>query len=608
MLRSIQFYLISTSVFFAIILFLPFLKDSYSLPKLFILRFVGFGTLILEFFIVWRVRANYRFFRSDFVLLIITLAYFLVFLGSTQKNISFYGLYTQEGLDVFSVLSYISIAFVYTRFTKKQKKYLRLYIVGATLLSSGYVIYKSQTLHLRPGGLEGQPILTAGIIGYGIVTLFSLCLELTKKRLKPVFLLIFTLTVYAVALSALDSSIVWLSLGASMVFSIGQYLVTLKKTLINKPAIIVGLLILCLLLFRSILLKEQFSLTQRSSQMSSALTMIRRETLPNFRYLAVGHGQNTSGLYFKKYRSPSQNNTPEWFWQLSRIQNQPLEFLFTGGLLFAGIWYFLTVTVIYDVFKRNEIGQMLTAAYLIIWQLFYYLLPVLFIGVLFLIVDTYNANRLSSLKSDRRLSSFFAAILLVLASYLFYKNIVNFIAEIYYSHDKYEQAVRLNPTNTQYLALLNSVRIAKIENCLNKLIPKSTPDCNLDVLFLSAETIAKQAIAANNRGAENYYLLSVTDFRWLLWKKDDLRLQLAVSEAINAAINLDPTNPVYLDSLGQLYLEEKQYNKAQKEFIRTLKMKADYIPSYRHLKELYLQTGDERVNGIEKKLRDLGAA
>ncbi len=167
-IQDIQTYVISISLFFAVILFVPFFSDAHLLPKLTIIRLASFSVLLLESIRVLRIK-RYHFLYSDLFLLIFLAGQVVSWVLSANHLVSFFGIATQEGLDLLSIVCYVSLTFVYTRQSDQQKTYIKLFLVAGTLLSAVFSIYKYFLTGNRPYGLEGQPVLTASVIALGIL-------------------------------------------------------------------------------------------------------------------------------------------------------------------------------------------------------------------------------------------------------------------------------------------------------------------------------------------------------------------------------------------------------------------------------------------------------
>ncbi len=389
-------------------------------------------------------------------------------------------------------------------------------------------------------------------------------------------------TIYLYSLYVLDSSIAWISFfGSLFLYGLHLFSISPKYKWVTKIFVVVVFTIVGVILLPRFLHKESFSLKQKILEIKDAKKMITVEQKNIF----FGRGQYASGFFFSKYKSPQWNNTAEWFWKTSKVRGQFFEALFTTGVVNLLIFLIPLIWAIKKSIKSRPF-TVIILLYSLIFQLFYYLIPIFYILSLFYLTESIKGRKKYYL--NKRLFAFFA---IGISVFIFYFAIRYLAAEYFYSTRDFAKAVQYNIANTEYIRAAVNEEFKKIEEC-------KQAGCSPNIFYDLALQQAKDALRINSYEPENWNMYSTILFRKSLdnpgLKKSLQKLSYVASIK---AYDLDPTNPEYSDGLGLIFLDQKNYRLAERYFQNAAKLKKDYIPSYKHLKELYKQTNNQEKLG-----------
>ncbi len=101
------------------------------------------------------------------------------------------------------------------------------------------------------------------------------------------------------------------------------------------------------------------------------------------------------------------------------------------------------------------------------------------------------------------------------------------------------------------------------------------------ILIIAACSTAKKDPAKEFKKAENHYQLSLSAFH-----RGDI---LSARREINIAIHFAPETAHYLNTLGLILLNDKEYEKAEKSFQKAISLDNLYTDPYNNLGVLYLE-------------------
>ncbi len=103
--------------------------------------------------------------------------------------------------------------------------------------------------------------------------------------------------------------------------------------------------------------------------------------------------------------------------------------------------------------------------------------------------------------------------------------------------------------------------------------------------FERAESVLEQMLRENPKNA------NVLNYIGYMWADRGVRLQDAV-QYVKEALELEPDNPAYLDSLGWAFFKMTDLQNAEKYLLQAVSMTKNDPTMYDHLGDLYYKTGD----------------
>lgn len=618
MLSLISSYITGFILFYISLITIPSFTNPYYLPKLIVLQI---GALLLLFVGLIKFLKTKRIFysitRFHILLFLFACVNTIAFFISKSKTVSFFGLYGSEVQNYVFIINVLLVVFFYS--FQKSSKIPTYFFIAGIYIHSFFVLYQYYFLHIsRPNGLEGHPIWSAGIIAIGLLV------ALSNLKLKPIHRLPFILPPI-ISLIILDSSTVWVSL-------LIAFLGTLYFQKKERNYLIFFCSILVFLLFLYLIPKEQFSLQKRFEEYKTTVVLLKNKGLTLF-----GNGQNTSGLYALSYRTKEQNQDKEAFFRPTTIHNQFLETLFSTGIFGFIIWILLFCVALRKKENRTPF-QFTLILFILVWQLFYYL-PFSMYLISFIVLSAeknlkqvrddgrnirydkarYMCNRLISPDINLILMLFLFLIALIIGSLFFSYKAVR--GEIAFSNRQFDIAVQNTPFNDQFLRESAYRTLQLTINCYKNLPTQNKKpqyysdrilllfnnynydekraflyeqakigctQTNTDELSTLTLKQLKKAVELNPLhpdnwnayGSANFQIAHTTNY----FELKDNYVQHALVSFLHAAA-IEPNDPLYLDNLGLVYLDMKQFNKAKKYFTKALEIDPKNIVTLKHLQE-----------------------
>ncbi len=588
MLTSLNSYIIGITLFYTVISSIPFFNNPVYLPKVTILIFGAFLLAGLQFLILQKQRKKTIPITSFHVIIIaFGLVHTLALLFSKSRSVSFYGLYTAEVQNYLFVI--VVLAFSLLTSLNKPSKIPQLFFLAGTMLHVCFVLYQGVALKIpRPNGLEGHPIWSAGVIALGLL------IALDDLKSYRILKLLFVILCVA-GLTVLDSTTAWIALGLSLGSA-----VLLRFAWKTK---ILTFFVLGALLLAYFLPKEDFSLQKRLLEYRSI-----RQFLVQNKLSLLGNGQNTSGLLLLPFRNMNFPKDNESLYRFTTVHNQYIEVFFSTGILGLICWLFLLYLGLKNsntLYKRGVLLFFLT------WQLLYYL-PFTLFCMLFFVLSQKQVNKNQEVfqLSGSQVRIFFIATIFLLIPAVYF--VVNGIrAEIAYRNKGAEQALFYSPNNDHLLRESSFTLLEQALACyaLDKETPnvstrmkpvvygKSSPGfsvqpvCSNGLANELSQTLLerlKTATLVNPIHPDNWNAYGTALFRLghvnQLNKNRGKFLQSS-QKALQQAVRIEPTDPLYLDNLGLTYLDAKNFGKAEFYFQKALEIDPLYTVSLNHLKE-----------------------
>ncbi len=605
---AIQAYILGICLFYILIIFIPWFKDSYFLPKLMLLQVAASLLLVFEAIKIlvsrqYRIEIRKSFFYISGFILINALSLYV----SKAPSISFWGFYQHEGLNFYPLMAIFIIIIFYISLDRKLQNVIQKFIVMGISVSALFVIYKSygdfissRTID-RPLGTEGHPIWTSGVIGLGIF----IVMQLNLAAVRPLVRIIIKSTlilIYIGALFFLNSATTWLSLGISLFLWV-FLLVRKQKSLQNWIMSITLIALLIFLLLSALNLYEikTFSVNKRIIELKTAATAILYEIKQPEKYwlnILFGNGQNTSGFLYAKFKTPDQNMDKEWLSNITNIHHHFLELFITTGFLGTLLWFVINVQAIRHEIEINSMMRAAMLIYLILWQQLYFLTPGIYILAWIFITDSLGKRKIASVFFDfqrhKIIPVCISLCLFIIAAIYLYIAGASATAEYYFSRADTHTAVTIMPYNDVYFSTDASAVMSQIKNCTQS-NQREAVFCQSPMLNRNFDRIftdLKKAIQINPLNGDNWNNVGTALFyRSLLSDKHKGLYRTRAIRYGKKAMELDPINPFFTNNVGAVYFDMRDYPNAEKYFLASYNLKPDFIATLRHLRDLYRQMG-----------------
>lgn len=584
--RSFLSYLLGITLFFLIIFHIPSIINGYTLPKLMLVYTATVCTLLC--FVLVSIREKKLHIGKYHILILIFMMFYWVntFLSKSILP-SVFGYYTHEGLNLIPVLCYAVIGFGYSWMKPNQRSMVKEYCIAGTTISSLQAITEYFFSGVRPNGLEGQPILSAVVIALGLLTVFTFLRSNERTVPAPVYWII--LAIHVTALYCLSSWSVIGAIGAAVMIS---GLVGMKY---NQKKVLIGVSIVIAVIIFSVLLLQQksFSVSQRVTEYKTVGQFILQER--NIKRILFGNGPGMTVVSYRAARSPSENLTKEKDWETLRVRNNYLEFYSTLGILGLGSWLGFLLYVFKSAEKRKFFERSLFI-FLLIWQFFYYLTPLVFVFVFIVAADCVSGNKNQSTVSLKREKKYIFIPVFLLITVLLIVYMYSLVkAEFSVKKGEFEKAYHAAPYYPELLYTDIVATLSRVKQARDTVACFTTRTCDtlyLATLYRNSISTGRQVVSLDPTYPDFHDTLATLLFYWYYdtgSKKEKYRAEAL--KHLQIAVQLEPTNARYADGLGLLYLDMREYKKAEYYFQLSQHLDPTYQMPQSHLKELLKQIG-----------------
>jgi hypothetical protein len=595
--HQLKNYCLGLSIFYTVIAFLPQFNNQFYPPKLLVILF--FTIIAFIFFTIDIVKRKKLIVILNYFSLLAFIFLFSQIISvivSKAPFLSLFGYYKTEGLNfIYFGTAVIFVILISLLDNKKQPNFFNFFIAGTTI-SSLLVIYDHIINKIsRPVGLEGHPIWSANIIALSFLILLIFYWpnlnQSTKKNTVIIKLLIFS--IHLLALIFLDSSQVFLCLMVAITIFFGKkyYHYFKKKTLLLIISIIMlisSFFLTSLYLYK----KEVFSLFKRKQEIIMVNKMFSDQFgFKNIKAVFFGNGQSTSGFYLLKYKDEKEPFDKEWLNNRALIHNQFLEVLWSNGIVGFFIWVLILIKALKIALKKNQLPSLSILTYFTLWQMFYILTPSALLFYLIFLGGFFEKETKNKIKIVfPKWLIIFPLSLIVIFSWLFY---LTLMGEFFYSLNQNQKAARYQFWNEVFVQNNLDAVMAELKTCQRNLVVCN--DLTLKSISDRILNLAQKKIFINPINPDNWNDLSIALFyHYYFYGKTDKKIFDEALKAVNYAFSLYPTNYYYYDTRGLLYLDKKDYQKAEADFLSLLKKNPQYLTTIRHIIELYKQTGNQK--------------
>ncbi|MEK9183374.1 MAG: tetratricopeptide repeat protein [Patescibacteria group bacterium] len=650
-LTKLSLYL---AIFLTPIFFLPFTADILEVNKYFLFYF-----LIILALMTWLARAVSRkifeFKRTplDIPLAAMWLVFLVVSLVSEERYLSFFGEFSSLSLSFFGLTA---LLFFYFLIVQNLRNINQILLAVYLLMFSGALsaLYLILPVFLRLGnwfflpktwpvyGLVNSSNTLSGVF---LVVIFSLALAFLtiKKRslaLDVFYFLVLLLTGAAIVM--IGFKIVWVAMVAAIFLMLIFFLTYMERVRTIWTSVAFGILVVSLLFifFGTPKILTMPLPVEVSLSSSTSVGLILDALKDSARHFLFGSGPSTFIFDFSKYRALDFNSNFAWNIRFRQPYSSALDWLATTGLLGALSLLLVVLMVLglivstwlkhfLELRRKKKIEEssaavapfqssplifwtivgawliLLISFFFINFSLAHWLMFWLFLGLLVgagAHLAKIEMPELSfSLKTSPQYamaSSFgfiliFTAIIVVgifLGRY--------FTAEIVYARSLnkpldgriagLQKAAEFNPNRVLF-------HLALAEAFLKKAVEETgkTNDLNqVASLVASAVQAAKLATdkAPNNVATWEYLSTMYANARSIAPEANNWTIG-----ALEKAIALEPTNPLFYIAIGNAKLFERRYTEAKEDFEKAISLKPNLLDGYLRLATLKEAQND--ING-----------
>ncbi len=648
-------------VFLLPIFWLPFTFEVFEFNKEYLLFFVA----VIGFF-AWFAKMIFydkevRFKKSPVNILVLIFLFIAILsaIFSVDKNSSIFGFYGRFSNGLIPLLSLVMFYFlvinnISTDKAAKEKQFVNLSgIVNAFLASTVFVIltaffsifglwsgisnFTAQTLHFSlpsfmllwtfnpvSGSLEGLAVFLSVIA----VLLTGLLMTAKENQKGKVFLAVcsFLLLASLTLMMIIGFKAAWIILLATLVLFSG--IAIWKKIFtenVNKLDIPIILIIISIVfLFTNFVNDKYFSYLPQEQVLSQGVSWQTtfKGSVENVKSGFLGSGIGTYHYDFSKFKPAQFNQSPLWQIRYDRPASHIAEVLGTMGFLglisylaLLGMFTLIAYFILSKPDVKKHLPLLMAFAALVISQFVYYqniTLAFAFWLFLALAVSGFQGQRSEEIsfrfKETPEIGLVFNIFLIVVGLALFV--CFWFAKDFYYadvlftrfrSLQQVERAVTLNPSTVQYRIILAKVYLQEALSEVAK--PEGEQDAN-KILNVAAQSINQAKTAAElspNSVATQETLGAVyRDIRPLATGALEWGIK-----TFEAAIKLEPTNPVLYTELGKLYVVKNDGQKAVELFEKAIELKPDYTEAL--TQDVAIYEREQKPEAVINKLEELSS-
>lgn len=341
-----------------------------------------------------------------------------------------------------------------------------------------------------------------------------------------------------------------------------------------------------------------------------------------------GSGPETYSYDFSKYRSASMNNGVNWSLRFDKSANDWLNSISTTGILGTLAYAFLlivaVVTGIFNYRKATDedmkyvtLGATAAVVAVGIMGLFYYssfgIALILWVSLALIGVarksqekaadDTKDLNLRNISLEAKVFSTVFFVLLFAGAVFGMYFAGKSYAADVTYQKgiaktDKTEtladaekvliKAVKQNSYREVYRLSLSRILLVEA-NLENQKAEKEKDVKKIQDYLSRAIDQGKEAVNTNSNGVANWEGMII------IYRNAALYAAVAIDwieKSYNEALKLEPTNPVLVNGLGQVYLTKNDTAKAEGQFNKALSLKKDFADPHFNIALIYKDKKD----------------
>jgi O-antigen ligase len=535
-----------------------------------------------------------------------TLTLLIIFFLTTTLISSLFGLSSKDsllgryGLWQTSFLTFIVYTLIfYSSFLifldKKKHEYFYLSIlIPSLIVSLTEIIYRFQNNIFSTTRMSAY-FENPNLFGFYLCLILNLSLFLaltaTSKIIKIISFLSFPTSFLALVFT--QSRLSWLVAVISIFINLFIFRHLIIKKINRYHLLFISLIFLVILGLTFPLIENRLNFDSNSPRSSLKLRLKEWQTvlLIYQKHPFLGIGPENLDIIYPRFRDKDMNLIPEeWQWRSLLTRNLWLEFLVTKGplgvisFIFLGIFFFRQFLTL----KSAIPALSLIVAYYLHSLLYFETVTV---DLLFFVSLGFLASfqKPKTIKTNiipgiillcLSLLSFFVFSRVLISEYLSKQAVIHLETNPNLSLSLAKESFSLNPVFDKNLRLLC---LSQSESIRKETIEKS--------LMINDYADCLHNLEKRNQGdLENLKSLTSGHMRLASYQNSLYNRALDFGQKL---INLDPTSPGSYDTLGLVYLDSRQYEKALSTFNFVIaSLKPDYPFAHFHLGETYRQLGE----------------
>jgi len=622
---AVKFLIYGTIALFPLV-YLSSTYDVLELPKQALLGIFVSITIIAWLFSMV-LKRNFRLKRTPFdvPILVFVGAYLIASLVSISPSTSIIGFYGRLSTGLLPLVYLVGLyyAVVNNMKTKKEISGVFLALFVSTILAAGIGFLQTSGAYILPGEITKSKVFnTVGTINALAVFLaamipFGVAQSLKKEGETKISFIAVSAFMF-VLLVLLNVKAAWWGLFASGTFIAVLAGLKQKKDwrMLAFPAAL-ALLSLAFVFnasFGKALPKE--ATLDRDIAQSQVKQVLKEKPI-------FGSGPETYVFDFSKYRTDEMNNSQVWSLRFDKARNDWLNMLATTGILGTAAYALLVVFAVVlgamqflktedESEKFLELGAIGSIVTIAVMGLFYYstasLLLVLWVSLAILgaisareKTKTEQEFDMSKISLESRVFAFVFLMLIfggaaysilynskVLAADIKYRKGLEFAQKAETLSDSarmFEGAIRQNGLRENYHLSLARVYLIQA-NLENQKGEKDKKVETVQNLLTRAIDEGKVAVNINPVSVANWEGMALIYRNAALYATGALDW---IETSYNEALKLEPSNPIIVNGLGQVYLTKPDVDKAKEYFERAIKMKADLPDPHFNLAIVYTE-------------------
>ncbi|MEI8068030.1 MAG: O-antigen ligase family protein [Candidatus Shapirobacteria bacterium] len=613
---AIEFLFLSL-FFITPLIFTSFNSELFELPKMYFV--ITLTIIITSLHLINHIKNKVPLFKRTFLdipLLLFSLSQIISTIFSIDPHTSFYGYYSRLNGGLLSIICYLILYWVLIIYLDKsfKTKLINFFLISGALVAAfgiaqHFGIDKDQwvqDVQSRIFSTLGQPNWLAAYLC--ILLPFSIYKSLESFSQKKYFLS----TIYNIASIAYFVALLFTKsksgLAATIISLTIFFVFNFIKNKNYRKLLILNfsLLIILSLLINNPIKDQIFKQKQISSStinnLSSNILITPSEDIRKIvwqgafdlwkRYPIFGTGVETFAYSYYWTRPLSHNLTSEWDFLYNKAHNEYLNYLATTGAVGLITYLVFIFFTLFILFKKQEIPALIAFISILITNaagfsvvttsLFFFLLPAF--------AFSKNDDQKEIIKAFKFKKIGYS--LIIIFSFIFLKNtLFYYLADITYtqsqnsdSRQNYQLAYQYSASSLNYrpnepLYLDQTALIA----AKLAIITKSS---NYIDIAINNSNKAIQISPANTNlwkeRAQIYYYLSSIDIKYF---------ETSIN-SLNQAIKLAPTDPKNYYLIGQFLESTKLTKEAIPYYQKAIELKSNYDHAYFALGKIYLDQKD----------------